>query len=369
MYQFNNRLHIALLEREKNEVRRSLKVYSDSVDFFSNDYLGLAKNEDFHQQILEELNDNPSLLFGSTGARLISGNSDYLKKVEEFIAKEHQTEAALFFSSGYNANLALFSAISKRNDVVLVDENIHRSVHDGCKLSNARKLKFKHNDLAHLEKLLQKVDGNCFVAVESLYSMDGDFAPLIEIVALCQHYNAVLIVDEAHAFGVFGYGLIHQLGLQHQVFATIITYGKAMGMSGAAIVADQLLIDYLINYASPFIYTTAFPNSHIVGIKRGYHFINQNNHLQEKLQQNILHFRASSIISTSDKISPIQVLKFKNKSQLLFIKNELEKLKINTFAVFAPTVAVGKEPLRICLHAFNTQEEINELTRIIKENE
>ncbi len=282
------------------------------------------------------------------------------------IANEHKVEAALLFSSGYNANLALFSALLTRHDVVLVDENIHRSVHDGIKLSNAKKIKFKHNDLDHLEKLLQRVKERCFIAVESLYSMDGDCAPLIELVELANKYNAALVVDEAHAFGVFGYGLVHQFGLQCKVFATVVTYGKAMGMSGATILANQLVIDYLINYASPFIYTTAIADFHVTGLRKGYQFIKENKSLQESLQYNISHFRNSGLTSSSNKNSPIQILKFESRSQLTKIQNQLEEAGINTFAVFPPTVA--EERLRICLHAFNTQEEINQLIEKIKEN-
>lgn len=366
MSKFFNSLQLSLFEREQKGIKRTLKVRSSGIDFYSNDYLGLAKNEILHQQILNEFIAQPSLLYGSTGARLISGNSDYLSETEEMIANEHKVEAALLFSSGYNANLALFSALLTRHDVVLVDENIHRSVHDGIKLSNAKKIKFKHNDLDHLEKLLQRVKERCFIAVESLYSMDGDCAPLIELVELANKYNAALVVDEAHAFGVFGYGLVHQFGLQCKVFATVVTYGKAMGMSGATILANQLVIDYLINYASPFIYTTAIADFHVTGLRKGYQFIKENKSLQESLQYNISHFRNSGLTSSSNKNSPIQILKFESRSQLTKIQNQLEEAGINTFAVFPPTVA--EERLRICLHAFNTQEEINQLIEKIKEN-
>ena len=368
MSKIYNSLQLSLFEREQKGIKRTLKVRSSGIDFYSNDYLGLAKNEILHQQILNEFIAQPSLLYGSTGARLISGNSDYLSEMEEMIANEHKVEAALLFSSGYNANLALFSALLTRHDIVLVDENIHRSVHDGIKLSNAKKLKFKHNDLDHLEKLLQRVEERCFIVVESLYSMDGDCAPLIELVELANKYNAALMVDEAHAFGVFGYGLVHQLGLQHKVFATVVTYGKAMGMSGASILANQLVIDYLINYASPFIYTTAIADFHVTGLRKSYQFIKENKSLQESLQYNISLFRNSGLTSSSNKNSPIQILKFESTNQLTKIKNQLEDAGINTFAVFRPTVVEGEECLRICLHAFNTQEEINQLIEKIKEN-
>lgn len=170
----------------------------------SNDYLGIAGNKAFQQHLLELLNINPELLSGATGSRLISGNSLVYEQAEGFITKVHEVESALLFPSGYKANLALFSCIAGRYHTILVDELVHRSVHDGCTLSYAQKKKFRHNDLNHLEYLLSRTTGSVFIAVESLYSMDGDFAPLQEIITLAERYAAWVIVDEAHAVGVFG---------------------------------------------------------------------------------------------------------------------------------------------------------------------
>lgn len=358
-----------LSERDKVGIKRNLKISSIGIDFYSNDYLGFAKNKELHEQILNEYNANISLLFGSTGARLISGNSALIHTIEKYIANEHNTEAALFFPSGYNANLALFSAILKRNDTIIVDEKIHRSVHDGCRLSFAKKLKFKHNDINHLEDLLQKVNGRCFIAVESLYSMDGDLAPLEEICQLSKKYNAALIVDEAHAFGTFGFGLIHQLGLQNDVFATVVTYGKAMGMNGAVVLSKQLVIDYLVNFASPFIYTTASSNAHISEIKIGYEYLKKNKQFVRNLLDNLTYFHSKGISTTSDKQSPIQILQFNDTDKLRKIQKELEVNQLQTFAVFSPTVKQGEERLRICIHAFNTHQEIDQLIEIIKQND
>lgn len=369
MNQILNFLQLSLQEREEKGVKRTLRISPKTVDFFSNDYLGFARNKVLHQRILEEYNSQPELLFGSTGARLISGNTTYMREIEQFIAEEHQTEAALLFSSGYTANLALFSALLKRNDVVLVDENIHRSVHDGCRLSFAKKIKFRHNDLQHLESLLQKVGGRCFIAVESLYSMDGDLAPLTDMCGLAKKYGAALIVDEAHAFGVFGYGLVHKLGLQNEVFATVITYGKSMGMNGAVILSNQLVIDYLVNYASPFIYTTAMPHFHVSGLRIGYEFFKENDHFTNKLQENLVYFHSKGIESTAHKQSPVQILKFQTTAQLRVIRDRLEEANLHTFAVFPPTVREGEERLRVCIHAFNTKNEIAQLTEIIRKNE
>jgi len=209
----------SLDKRKEEGTLRRLKLQSDGVDFYSNDYLGFARNKELQNILLQKIMENPEMLSGSTGSRLISGNSDVATSVEHFIAQKHQFESALLFPSGYNANLALFSTLPSRHDVVIVDEQIHRSVHDACKLSNAKKLKFKHNDTEDLENILRRQEGHCYIAIESLYSMEGDFAPIQEIASIAGKYKASLIVDEAHAFGVFGYGLIEKYQLQHQVSA------------------------------------------------------------------------------------------------------------------------------------------------------
>jgi len=244
----------ALENRQEKGIYRRLQPRGQGVDFLSNDYLGLSKSLEFQNRISEIGKDQPHLFMGATGARLISGTTQLMMDVEKRIANWHGTEGALVFESGYMANLALFSSLPQKGDVVFVDAHIHRSVHDGCRLSFAQKKKFKHNDLLDLEVLLQKseVQGSLFIAVESVYSMDGDFAPLQELILLAEKYHAHLIVDEAHAFGVFGWGRLHQEGLQNRVFATVATYGKGMGLQGASILASDLVIQYLINFASEF---------------------------------------------------------------------------------------------------------------------
>lgn len=357
----------ALENRISKGIYRSLKHYnSDQIDFFSNDYLGFSRNEKLHTELANWFVENPHELSGSTGSRLISGNKIEVENIEKSIAKWHGYDNALFFTSGYNANLALFSSLGKRGDTVIVDELIHRSVHDGIRLSFAEKKKFKHNDLSHLESQLQKAKGKTIVAVESLYSMDGDFAPLREIIDLTQKYEAELIVDEAHAFGVFGFGLVHQLGLQNDVWATVITYGKAMGMHGAVVLGDEILKNYLINFASPFIYSTSPPISQIRSIQFGYEFLKNNSHLIDNLQNNIQYLRQFSMPWFSEDKSPIQILEFNNSNILKEAYNQLLKENILTYAVFPPTVKEGSERLRICVHAFNSQQEIQQLTDILK---
>lgn len=345
---------------------RRLRQPGKGVDFCSNDYLGLSEDMDFQNIIYEAIGQNTRLMTGSTGSRLISGNSDRCVQAEAFIASAHAVEAALLFPSGYKANLALLSCIAGRHDTVIVDELVHRSVHDGCLMSMATKWKFRHNDTAHLEELLKKVMGNAVIAVESLYSMDGDFAPLADIVALAQKYGAAIIIDEAHAMGVFGKGLVHGAGLQCAVLATVVTCGKAMGVQGAAVLGTDLLKEYLVNFASPFIYSTAAPDVQVVGITAAYQFLERHPQLAVRLQERIGHFRQYELSGISLDLSPIQSVRFQNADALRKAANALGEAGIQAYPLFPPTVKNGSERLRISLHTFNSHDEIDKLCGIIQ---
>ncbi|WP_223607869.1 aminotransferase class I/II-fold pyridoxal phosphate-dependent enzyme [Chryseobacterium sp. OSA05B] len=360
------KLQEALEKRKEASILRTLKPKSEGIDFYSNDYLGLAGNKELQAQLLQKVQENPKLLSGSSGSRLISGNSTIADEAEMCIAEQHQYPATLLFSSGYNANLALFSTLPDRHDTIIVDEQIHRSVHDACRMSHVKKLKFRHNDPEDLESMLKKQSGPCYIAIESLYSMDGDLAPLQEIAALAKRYNASLIVDEAHAFGVFGIGLIEKYQLQNEVFAAVITYGKALGAHGAAVLCDETVKSYLVNFASPFIYTTAAQDFLWMAIQTGYEFLKQKPGLSEKLHHNIEIFRNQNIETPSSELSPIQAVLVPDNQQLRNLQKALFDNNFLTYAVYSPTVKAGTERLRICLHSFNTKNEIIKLTGIIK---
>ncbi|MCW3162752.1 aminotransferase class I/II-fold pyridoxal phosphate-dependent enzyme [Chryseobacterium oryctis] len=356
------------LEKRKNEgTCRELKPKSDGIDFYSNDYLGFARNKDLQNLLLKNVLDKPHLLSGSTGSRLISGNSSKVTSIENFIAKEHQYPSALLFSSGYNANLALFSSLLTRHDSVIVDEYIHRSVHDACKMSDAKKLKFKHNDIGSLEQVLKRQNKQVYIAIESLYSMEGDFAPIQEIVEISEKYQANLIVDEAHAFGVLGYGLIDKLGFQNKVLATVVTYGKALGSHGAVILCNDLIKSYLVNFASPFIYTTSAQNFQWMSIKNGYDFLKSSPEISKQLQKNIEIFNKQELKTFSSVNSPIKSVLISDNQKLKALQDCLFENGFLTYAVYSPTVKQGAERLRICLHSFNTEEEIVELCGTIRE--
>lgn len=361
-------LELAIEKRKQEKVLRQLPAAKNGIDFYSNDYLGFSTESGLTEIVVNEIIQQPDLLKGATGSRLISGNSDRTMQVESFLAHKHQVQSALLFPSGYTANLAFFSSVPQRGDTILMDECIHRSVRDGVRLSDAHKIKFRHNDMQHLEELLKRSRGNCFIAVESLYSMDGDFAPLHALTLIAKRYNANLVVDEAHAFGIFGYGLVSQKKLQHRVFATMITYGKALGLHGAAILGTELLISFLINFSSAFIYTTGSSDLYAISIQKGYEFLKENPERIQDLQNNILLLRNSGLPFSSASESPIQILRGTTISCVKNLQQQLEKEGFLTFAALAPTVKKGEERLRICLHSYNSSDEINQLSDLIKKH-
>jgi 8-amino-7-oxononanoate synthase len=341
---------------EKGSERSLLSFDTEMIDFWSNDYLGLGRNA-----------SEISLKSGS-GSRLISGNSRRVEAVEEFLAFHFGSEAALIFNSGYDANLGFFSSVPQKGDTILYDELIHASVRDGMRLSFAKSFSFLHNDLRSLEKRLTSAQGTIFVAVESLYSMDGDIAPLKEIADLCERYNALLIVDEAHAGAVFGEkgtGLCNETGITDKVFARLFTFGKGYGAHGGAILASPQLRQFLVNFARSFIYTTALPEAFYEHIR----FQVEDSvspDFRDKLQENIAFFRSRISSPVSAFNSPIQVIPFK---ELESCKQKAELLRENGIAVKAilpPTVPENGQRLRICLHAFNTQAEIEKLVDLLK---
>jgi 8-amino-7-oxononanoate synthase len=352
-----------LQNRAAHGLLRKLPLQQSLTDFCSNDYLGLARSEALKAKLFKAQEIHQGMPLGATGSRLLTGNSEFAESLEADLAADHRVEAALLFNSGYTANLALFSCLPQKGDTILVDEFIHSSVIDGCRLSFANRIKFKHNDLQSLEEKIKRAKGSCYVAVESVYSMDGDLAPLMEIAALCKSYGALLIVDEAHAFGVFGNGLVHLASLTCDFFAVVITFGKALGAHGAAVLGSQLLRSYLVNFARPFIYSTAMPFSNLLQLQTSFRFLKDNEHLQQELRRKILLFQqCMSPTSANNTLqSPIQAILLPGNEQVKTVSKALAKKGLAVYPILSPTVPKGKERLRICLHTFNTDQDIKKL--------
>lgn len=358
-----------LEERKAAGTYRSLKPESDLIDFCSNDYLGFARSPVLKQKIDKEIKRLPFITNGSTGSRLISGNLTYTELLEKEIANFHNAEAGLLFNSGYDANTGLFSAIPQRGDTIITDELIHASVIDGSRLSFANKYTFRHNDLQNLEDKLKQAKGNCYVAVESIYSMDGDTAPIAEILTLTELYNAYLIVDEAHAIGLYKKGIVCDLGLQNRVFARVVTFGKGLGCHGAIVLGSNTLREYLVNFARSFIYTTASPFHQSASIKMAYELLKDADNAIDKLERNIELFKKNVILTDGclliNSNSQIQCILLKSNEKAKMIASELQNSGFDVRAILGPTVPQGTERIRICLHSFNNDDEITALTETI----
>lgn len=369
-----NKLQYKLDKRIKDNALRELKTIKEGIDFYSNDYLGFAQDDEIYEQAHQLLQTYP-YKNGSTGSRLISGTHPLHQLTENHIANFHQAEATLLYNSGYDANLGFFSAVPQKGDVVLYDELIHASIRDGMRLSMANTFKFKHNQLDDLKTKLDKHQAvnAIYITVESVYSMDGDSCPLIALVELAKTYNNVyLVVDEAHATGVFGNGkgLVCELGLEKYFFARIHTFGKAMGCHGAVVLGSEDLKNYLVNFSRSLIYSTAISVHTTAVIFSSYQQINQKNNIHQLLS-NISYFckrlNSAALIKSN---SAIQCVLIKGNNEVKHIEYLLSKKGMNVKAVLSPTVKKGEERLRICLHAFNTQNQIDvlvaELHKVLK---
>ena len=373
LFTANKYLEESLNKRRNTGCLRTIKIMHGLVDFCSNDYLGFSTTGALRAKILElEQKQARHIYEGSTGSRLISGNSAIIESLEEYIASFHNSEAALLFNSGYDANIGLFSCVPKRGDTIFYDELVHASIRDGIRLSYAKAYSFKHNDISNLNELIKLAKGSVFVAVESVYSMDGDIAPLKELVSFCEENNANLIVDEAHATGVFGNAgeaCISDLMLEKRVFARIHTYGKALGTHGASVVGSNLLKEYLINFARSFIYTTALPYHSIIAIKCAYNLLTESDEMRNSLHENIKLFThllsKNGIINKQNSISPIQCILIEGNENVINAALKIQKRGFDVRPIMSPTVPEGKERLRICIHAFNTENEINGLVEAI----
>ena len=356
-------LYKKLAERKAQNIYRTLRLSEGKIDFCSNDYLGLGRNP------LMKIT-GPEAAHASTGSRLLTGNYPLMEETEKLIGMFHQSEAALIFNSGYDANLGLFSCVPQRGDTVLYDYLSHASIRDGIRLSFAEAFSFAHNDIDDLEKKLKTAKGNIFVVTESVFSMDGDIAPLKEIANLCTQYGASLVVDEAHATGVLGEkgeGLVQQLKLEENCFARIHTFGKALGSHGAVVLGSNQLKEYLVNFSRAFIYTTALPEIAIASIKRAYELFPGMNQERNQLHELIRFFGESKL--RFDKIisnTPIQAVLVPGNDEVKAIAAELQKAGLDVRPIVYPTVPKGSERLRIVLHAFNTIAELNQLTALLK---
>ncbi len=377
MKNFPNNLSAKLELRKQNNALRKLSFPKDLIDFASNDYIGFALSETIFQESHQYLIDKNIKTNGATGSRLLSGNHQLYQDAEKRIAQFHQSESALIFNSGYDANVGFFSSVPQKGDFILYDELSHASIRDGLQLSNAKSYKFKHNDLDDLKQLIlrfRKEHSEIYIVTESVFSMDGDTPHLKELVQLSNKYNCYLVVDEAHALGVFGLngeGILQSEEIQNNVFARIITFGKGLGCHGAAIVGSLELQEYLINFSRSFIYTTGLSPHAVATILIAYQHLEQTKNIQ-KLKENIIHFNQEKNVFGLKPLfvrskSAIQSAIIPGNDAVKAIANQFQEKGYDVKAILSPTVPEGQERLRFCLHSYNSKEEISEVLKLLSE--
>jgi 8-amino-7-oxononanoate synthase len=385
-------LELRLQERKRRGLWRALRspgeagAQDPAYEFASNDYLSFARSpelEELTAKLVEEARWSGSLRNGSGGSRLLTGDSGFAHAVEKQIAHFHEAEACLLFNSGYDCNLGVFSCIAAAGrDVVLVDERVHASIHDGCRLSRARTVRrFRHNDLTDLREslsTLRKALGDecwIFVGVESCYSMDGDLlARPGELLDMCGAFGALLIVDEAHSVGVHGpdgRGLLHPYRAHPALLARVVTFGKAFGLHGAAVLGAQPLLQYLLNYARPLIYSTSLPLHSLCAVSAAYRLMATETaaHRRKLLWEAVRMFYSLTRDLRSrcpqlppplvNRESPIQAIIIPGNENCVFVANELRQRGFDARPIRYPTVERGAERIRVVLHAHNTPEAIN----------
>jgi 8-amino-7-oxononanoate synthase len=339
-------------------------------DFSSNDYLGLATHPLLKERLIESVRRDG---VGSTGSRLLRGHRDAFASVERAFAFLKRTDASLYFSSGYLANLAVLTTFPEKDDVILSDELNHASLIDGVRLSRATRAVFPHADAGRLAALVDahRGAGQIFVVTESLFSMDGDIAPLAEYARICRAAGAALIVDEAHAVGVYGEagsGLIEEAGVTDDVFVSINTAGKALGVSGAFVAGPSWAIEYLIQRARPFIFSTAPPPSQAAALEASLAIVASEPERRERLLTLARDLRASLAAAGLPVLpgsSPIIPIVLGDNERALAVASALQAQGFDVRAIRPPTVPPGTSRLRIAVNTGLTDEIIQRFVGVV----
>jgi 8-amino-7-oxononanoate synthase len=343
------------------------------IDFTSNDYLGLARDSRLKDAVIESLKAGERA--GGTGSRLLSGNARAWEELEAEFAEYIGSESALFFNSGYAVNTGLLGSLLRPDDTVFSDSANHASIIDGVRLSKARKVIFPHLDLDFLEDRLRQAPagGERFIVVESVFSMEGDRAPLRDLAALAARYGAEIIVDEAHAtgvFGVLGRGLVNEAGLSGCLLASVHTCGKALGSAGAFVACSDTLKQSLVNRARPFIFSTALPPYFAAQVRAALRIAQEADHLRKRLRSLVdaLRKRLNELeLNTGNSASQIIPVLLGSNDRALRVAARLNRAGFAVRAIRPPTVPAGTARLRLSLNAGLSSEDLDRLADELKE--
>ncbi|MEZ5538656.1 MAG: 8-amino-7-oxononanoate synthase [Pseudomonadales bacterium] len=357
-----------LTERAENNLLRTVRVnaFDAQRSFISNDYLGLAQHPALKKALCAAAEKYGS---GSGASHLLGGHSAPHQQLEEELTAFTGRERALLFSTGYMANLGVLTALLQKGDCVLQDKLNHASLLDGGLFSGADFRRYLHSDINSLEKHLTRcADKKVLVATDGVFSMDGDIAPLPELAVLCQQHQALLMVDDAHGFGVLGKngaGSCEHFSLSQNAVPILMgTFGKALGSFGAFVAGSNDLIEMLIQFARPFIYTTALPPAQTAATSSALGLLKTESWRREKLQNNIAFFKqqaAQRQLALQDSPTAIQPLLIGSSVRVMQIDKQMRQRGFLVGAVRPPTVADNAARLRITLSAIHEEKDMAHL--------
>ncbi|MEG4815172.1 8-amino-7-oxononanoate synthase [Microcoleus sp. K5-D4] len=342
------------------------------INFASNDYLGLAGHDRLIQAAMAATKEFGT---GATGSRLVSGHRDLHRQLEQAIANLKQTEDALVFSSGYLANLGAIASVVGKRDLILSDKYNHSSLKNGAILSGATALEYSHCNLEDLTAKLEKNRARyrkCLIITDSVFSMDGDLCPLPQLLAVAETFNCMVLVDEAHATGVFGAsgaGCAEHFGCTGTPLIQVGTLSKALGSLGGYVAGSAALIDFLRNRAPSWIYTTALTPADAAAALEAVRIVHQEPERRVRLRQNIETFKYCAItnhqLPISNSLSPIFSLPLKNAASALTVGSKLKEMGIFAPAIRPPTVSVSR--IRISLMATHELAHLQQLVEALEE--
>lgn len=353
--QFEERVRRRIRELESAGLYRKLQSPS-GIDLSSNDYLGLSRHPLLKQRMAEAVLEEGC---GSTASRLLRGERERLSALERRFAAFKKSEAALYFGSGYAANLSVLPTFVERHDWVFTDVQNHASIVDSIRLSHARRVKFRHCDVDELARHLREAPQGAqkFLITESLFSMDGDFAPLADYAELCRATDTALIVDEAHAVGVYGErgsGWIEHTGIGSEVFLSVDTAGKALGAAGAFVCGSGWAVDYLVQRARPFMFSTAPPPAMGAALDASLDVITgepERRQRVKELSRLLRHLLAEQGLDTGNSESQIIPIMVGDNGQTKTVAAELQREGFDVRAIRPPAVPPGTARLRVSVNA------------------